>query len=206
MKRIIVATKNKGKINEIKEILGYHSFEVVSIEEAGIFCDIEEDGTTFEENALIKARQIFHKTHTIVIADDSGLEVDYLNGAPGIYSARFAGANASDSDRINHLLLHLQGVPLDKRSARFVCAIAAVLSEKDFFCVKGTCEGYINESPIGNNGFGYDPVFFIQEYGLTLAQMESSQKHKLSHRGKALIQMANILKERLLKRQDDVPF
>lgn len=197
MKRFIAASKNKGKIKEIKEILKDMPFEVVSMGEYGINNDIKEDGETFEENAYIKAKEIFNATKQFVMADDSGLEVSFLNGAPGIYTARFAGENASDSDKINKLLGLLEGVPFEKRGARFVCAVAVFLPNGEYFMVRGVCEGYIALEPKGDNGFGYDPIFYIPEYNMTSAQLEPEKKHKISHRGKALNLMLGELKKRL---------
>jgi len=195
MKKFIVATRNKGKLQEIKEILSDFPYEVISMEEVGIFKDIEEYGSTFEENALIKANEVYNITGEIVMADDSGLEVDYLNGAPGIYSSRFAGEGATDTDKNNKLLSMLEGVSFEKRAARFVCAIAVVFPGGKYFTVRGTCEGYIGLKPEGSNGFGYDPLFFMPEYGITTAQMESGEKNKISHRGKALRMMVSELKK-----------
>lgn len=195
MKKFIVATRNKGKLKEIKEILDGFQFEVLSMEEAGIYKDIEEYGTTFEENALIKAEEVFRLTGEMVMADDSGLEVDYLNGAPGVYSSRFAGEGATDGDRNNKLLDLLRDVPFEKRTARFVCAIAVVLPDGRHFAVKGTCEGYIGFKPEGDNGFGYDPLFYIPQYDITIAQMRSEEKNAISHRGKALGLMVEELKK-----------
>ena len=197
MKKFVVATKNKGKLKEIAEILDGLNLEVVSMEQVGVDEDIEEYGSTFEENALIKAKEVYKRTGELVMADDSGLEVDFLNGAPGIYSSRFAGEGASDEDRNNKLLAMLKDVPFENRKARFVCAIAVVLPDGSHFTVRGTCEGYIAFEPIGTNGFGYDPLFFLPEYDKTAAQLEASKKHEISHRGKALKLMLEQLKERL---------
>ncbi len=197
MKKFVVATKNKGKLKEIEEILKDMDFEVVSMEEAGVNDDIEEYGSTFEENALIKAMEVHKRTGELVMADDSGLEVDFLNGAPGIYSSRFAGEGASDEDRNNKLLELLKDVPFENRKARFVCAIAVVLPDSTYFTVRGTFEGYIAFEPVGTNGFGYDPLFFLPEYNKTAAQLEASKKHEISHRGKALKLMVGELKKRL---------
>lgn len=186
MKKFIVATKNKGKLREIKEILKNFPYEVLSMEEVGISKDIEESGKTYEENALIKAREVHNITGEIVMADDSGLEVDFLDGAPGIYSSRFAGEGASDEDRINKLLGLLEGVPFEKRTARFVCAIAVVFPKGKHFTVRGVCEGYISTKTEGEKGFGYDPVFYLPDYGMTIAQMEPDEKNKVSHRSRAL--------------------
>jgi len=197
MNKFVVATRNKGKLNEIREILEDFPFDVVSMEEAGVSKDIEETGSTFEENALIKAREVFKITGKMVMADDSGLEVDYLNGAPGIYSSRFAGEGATDQDKNNKLLELLKDVPMEKRTARFICVIAVVFPDGSDFTVKGTFEGYIAFKPEGSNGFGYDPLFYLPEYGMTAAQLESEEKHRISHRGKALRLMVQELEKRL---------
>lgn len=196
MRNLIVATKNKGKYQEMKEILSGMPFNVISMEDASLDIEIEETGQTFEENALIKAREVSRLTNEIVIADDSGLEIEYLDGAPGIYSSRFAGKGASDEDRNRKLLKLLEEVPFEKRKARFVCVIAVVYPEGDYFTVKGICEGYIGFEPKGNNGFGYDPLFYIPEYGKTMAEMDPEDKHKISHRGKALRLMLEEFKKR----------
>ena len=193
MRKFIVATKNKGKLKEIEEILSGLPFKVISMEEAGIAMDIEEHGSTFEENALIKATEVFKLTGEVVMADDSGLEVDYLNGAPGIYSSRFAGENASDEDRNNKLLSMLKDVPFEQRKARFVCTIALVLPGGKHFSIRENFEGYIGFKPEGTNGFGYDPLFYLPEYKMTAAQLQAGQKHEISHRGKALRRMVEIL-------------
>ncbi|HEX3029912.1 MAG TPA: XTP/dITP diphosphatase [Clostridia bacterium] len=197
MKKLIVATRNKGKLKEIKEIMRDFPFEVISMEAVGLNDDIEENGSTFEENAMIKAREVSRLTGEMVMADDSGLEVDYLNGAPGIYSARFAGPGASDKDKNMKLLGLLEGVPFEKRRARFVCAIAVFFPDGRSFVVRGTCEGIIGYEEKGENGFGYDPLFFVPEFNMTSAEMEPDEKHKISHRGKALRLMAEELKKYL---------
>ncbi|MCX8129388.1 MAG: XTP/dITP diphosphatase [Clostridia bacterium] len=195
MEEFIVASRNKGKLKEISEILADFPLRVVSMEEIGIDKDIEEYGSTFEENALIKAKEIHSITGNMVMADDSGLEVDFLNGAPGIYSARFAGEGATDEDKNNKLLELLKEVPFEKRNARFVCVIAVVFPDGESFTVRGTCEGYIAFKPEGKNGFGYDPLFYVPEYDMTTAQLAPEEKHRISHRGKALRLMAEKLKE-----------
>jgi XTP/dITP diphosphohydrolase len=194
MEKFIVASKNKGKLNEIAEILRDFPFEVISMEQAGIFIDIDEYGSTFEENALIKAKEIHEITGKTVMADDSGLEVDFLDGAPGIFSARFAGEGATDKEKNLKLLNMLNGVPFEKRTARFVCAIAVVFANGRHFTVRGTCEGYIGLKEEGSNGFGYDPLFYMPEFKMTTAQMEPQDKHKISHRGNALRLMTEELK------------
>lgn len=195
MDKFIAATKNKGKLKEIAEILKDFPFDVMSMEAAGIDGDIEENGSTFEENALIKAREVYKLTGEMVMADDSGLEVDFLDGAPGIRSARFAGEGATDGDRNNKLLSLLKEVPLEKRKARFVCAVAVILKNGEHFMVRGTCEGVIGFEPRGENGFGYDPLFFMPEYNMTIAQLDSEKKNGISHRGNALKLMVKKLQE-----------
>jgi len=198
MQNIVVATRNKDKYNEIKEILKDMPFEVISMDEAGVdlTADIEETGKTFEENALIKAKKVCELTGEITIADDSGIEIDYLGGAPGIYSSRFGGKDATDFEKNKQILEMLEGVPFEKRSARFTCAIAAAYPDGNHFVVKGLCNGYIGYEPKGSNGFGYDPIFFVPEYGMTTAQMKPEEKHKISHRGNALRLMLNEFKKR----------
>lgn len=195
MDRFVVATKNAGKIREIKEVLKQMPLEVVSMTEAGVFGDIEETGKTFEENALLKARHVAESISGYVMADDSGLEVDYLNGAPGVYSARFAGPKATDEENIKKLLDLLKDVPIEKRTARFVCCICVVAPTKEIFVVKAACEGIITLEPRGNKGFGYDPVFYVKEHEKTMAELDLHEKNTISHRGKALNLMVDYLKK-----------
>ncbi|HHW67074.1 MAG: XTP/dITP diphosphohydrolase [Epulopiscium sp.] len=197
MRRIIFATKNKGKILEINEIMKDLNIEVVSMEEAGINIDVVEDGTTFEENAIIKVKEIMKITDDIVMADDSGLEIDFLNKAPGVYSARFEGENTPYDIKNKKILDMLSGVPDEKRTARFVCVIAAGFPDGEIITTKGTVEGRIGYEIKGENGFGYDPIFYVPEYDMTTAQMPRDLKNKISHRGKALEQMKRELKKRL---------
>lgn len=186
-KKIIFATKNQNKMKEIREILADRDYEILSMEEAGISLDIVEDGTTFEENALIKAKAIRDLVKdAIVLADDSGLAIDYLNGAPGIYSSRFEGEDTPYSVKNQILLDKLSGVPEEKRTARFVCAVAAAFPDGTDQVVRGTIEGIIGYEPAGENGFGYDPIFYVPEFDCTTAQMPAEQKNSISHRGKAL--------------------
>lgn len=192
--KIIAATKNKNKLREFGEIL--KGFEIVSQEEAGVDIDVEETGTTFEENSLLKAKAIFEATGTMAIADDSGLCVDALDGEPGVYSARYGGEGYDDSGRVGLLLKKMQDVPEEKRTARFVCAITLV-GEKGIITARGECEGKIAYVPKGKNGFGYDPVFFVEQFGKTMAQISPEQKNSISHRGKAL----KIFAEKLSKKQ-----
>lgn len=187
MSRIIFATGNKGKMNEIRMILADTGLEIVSMKEAGIELDIVEDGTTFEENARIKARAVAAAApDDIVVADDSGLEIDYLNKEPGIYSARYMGEDTSYDIKNQNLIDRLEGVPKEQRTARFVCAMAAVFPNGETVTARGTIEGYIGWEPAGENGFGYDPIFYVDEYGCSTAQLSPEAKNEISHRGKAL--------------------
>ena len=186
MKKIIFATGNKDKMREIREIMADVDVEVISMKEAGIEVDVVEDGTTFEENGLIKARAIAAHTDAIVLADDSGLEIDYLDKAPGVYSARFMGEDTSYEIKNQALIDKLDGVPKEGRTARFVCAIAAVLPDKSELVVRETMEGYIGYKAEGENGFGYDPIFYLDEFGCSSAALSREQKNEISHRGKAL--------------------
>lgn len=196
MLKIIFATGNQDKMQEIREILSDPQMEILSMREAGIETDAVEDGKTFEENALIKARAVAGKLQGegwVVLADDSGLEVDYLNKEPGIYSARYMGEDTSYDIKNQNILDRLEGVPKEQRTARFVCAIAAAFSNGETEVVRGTIEGYIGWEPAGENGFGYDPVFYVEEYGCSTAQLPREVKNRLSHRGKALRAMKEIL-------------
>ena len=193
MKRVIVATTNEGKIKEIKDLLSGCSFEVLSSYEAGIFDKIDENGRTFAENALIKARYIHKLTGDIVIADDSGLEIDFLNGEPGIYSSRFMG-DLPYSVRNERIVDLLENAKDEERTARFRCTAALVTSSAEKV-YEGILEGKIALKPQGNNGFGYDPIFYVPEYCKTLAQLDNLTKNKISHRGKAFRLHAEDLKK-----------
>ena len=211
MKQIIFATGNAGKMKEIREILNGTGWNVLSLKDAGIDADIEENGTTFEENAKIKAEGIrnwcfkngipgcsdLSAEEIIVLADDSGLEIDYLNKEPGIYSARYAGTNTSYDIKNSLLLSRMKGVPDKQRTARFVCAVAAVFPNGDKEVVRGTMEGCIGYEIAGANGFGYDPIFFLPEYGCTSAELAPEKKNELSHRGEALRMMRQIMEKKL---------
>ncbi len=190
-KKLILASSNKGKIREIKELLP--DYEILSMAEAGFEGDIEENGTTFEENAMIKAHAVWEKTGHTVLADDSGLEVDAINKEPGIYSARYLGEDTPFDKKMDDVLRRLEGVPQDKRTARFVCAMAAVLPDGTEKTVRGTMEGFIGYEKRGTNGFGYDPIFVVPEFELTVAELDSDQKNKISHRGMALKKMKEAL-------------
>lgn len=194
MKKLIFATGNAGKMKEIREILGSPDLEILSQKEAGIETHAEENGTTFEENALIKARAVAEQTDALVLADDSGLEIDYLGGEPGVYSARYLGEDTPYEIKNRKILDRLEGVPEEKRTARFVCVIAAVLPDGRTFTTRGTIEGIIGWESRGEGGFGYDPIFFVPEYHCSTAELSMEQKNEISHRGKALRAMKEELK------------
>lgn len=188
-KRIIFATGNEGKMKEIRMILAGPDVEVLSMKEAGIGITIEENGSTFAENALIKARAVAGVCAEIVLADDSGLEIDALNKEPGIYSARYLGEDTSYRIKNKALIDRLAGVPEEKRTARFVCAVAAVFPNGEEAVTEGVMEGRIGYEERGGNGFGYDPIFYLPEYHLTSAELDPEEKNRISHRGRALRRM-----------------
>ena len=194
MKQIILATKNKNKLVEVKAVLG-NDYEVLSMEDIGIDVDVEENGTTFEENATIKAEAICKICGKPVMADDSGLEIDYLDKKPGVLSARFLGHDTSYDIKNAKILEMLEDVPEEKRTARFVCSIAVAFPDRDTVVVRDTIEGIIGYESAGENGFGYDPIFYVPELKKTTAQISMEEKNKISHRGKALVKMANRLKD-----------
>ena len=203
MEKIIFATGNEHKMIEIRAILSDLGVEILSQKEAGIKADVVEDGSTFEENAMIKAteiakaaRQMPEYQNVIVLADDSGLEIDYLNKEPGIYSARYMGEDTSYDIKNQALLDRLDGVPDEKRTARFVCAIAAAMPDGSCKVVRGTMEGIIGHEIAGENGFGYDPIFFLPEYGCTSAELSPEKKNELSHRGEGLRKIRAILEQK----------
>ena len=196
-KKIIFATGNENKMKEIRMILADLGMPILSMKEAGIDVEVVEDGATFEENALIKATEIAKMTENcIVLADDSGLEIDYLNGEPGIYSARYLGEDTSYDIKNSIILERLAGVPDEKRTARFVCAVAAAFPDGTTEVVRGTIEGIIGYEIAGANGFGYDPIFFLPEYGMTTAELSPEKKNELSHRGNALRAMRVITEKK----------
>ncbi len=204
MDKIIFATGNKNKMVEIRMILADLGIQVLSQKEAGIRADIIEDGATFEENALIKAietakiaREVPEYRDSVILADDSGLEIDYLNKEPGIYSARYMGEDTSYDIKNQTLLDRLEGVPDEKRTARFVCAVAAAFPDGTTEVLRGTMEGIIGHKIIGDNGFGYDPIFYLPEFQCTSAQLPPEKKNELSHRGKALRAMRKVLEEKM---------
>ena len=193
--RIIFATGNAGKMKEIRMIMADTGMEVVSMKEAGIAPDIEENGTTYEENALIKARAVAACTDDIVLADDSGLEIDYLGGEPGVYSARYLGEDTSYRIKNATLIQRLEGVPDEKRTARFVCAIAAVLPDGRELTTRAAVEGRIGYEEKGEHGFGYDPIFYVPKFHKTTAELTEEEKNQVSHRGQALQRMKEELKK-----------
>lgn len=186
MKKLIFATGNENKMKEIRMILGDLDYEILSMKEAGIDADIVEDGKTFEENAIIKATAISKLSGCLVLADDSGLEVDYMDKMPGIYSARWMGEDTSYRIKNKAIIDKLEGVPDEKRTARFVCAIAAAFPDGRVVTKRGTIEGIIGYEERGENGFGYDPIFFLPKYGKTTAELSPEEKNQISHRGRAL--------------------
>ena len=193
--KIVFATGNEGKMKEIRLILADPGMEILSMKEAGVCLDIVEDGATFGENAAIKAKAVWEKTGGIVLADDSGLVIDYLNGEPGIYSARYMGEDTSYEIKNQALIDRLKDAKGAERSARFVCNIAAVLPDGQVVHTEETMEGLIAETPAGAGGFGYDPILYIPEFGKTSAELSIEEKNQISHRGKALEAMKHKLKE-----------
>lgn len=194
--KIVFATGNAGKIKEIQAILADTGLEVISMKEAGVSVDIEENGSTYEENALIKSRAVAacleemgQREDTIVMADDSGLEIDHLHGEPGVYSARYMGEDTSYHIKNADLISRLEGVEDARRTARFVCAIAAVLPDGRELTSRGVIEGRIGYEEKGSNGFGYDPIFYVPEFGRTTAELSEEEKNRVSHRGNALQEM-----------------
>ncbi len=196
---LVVATKNPGKIREIRALLEGLGYRILSLEDFPQFPPVEERGETFLENALEKARAAARYTGEMALADDSGLEVEALGGAPGVRSARFGGQGLTDADRNRLLLEKLRGVPMEERKARFRCVMALVTPGGEEYVVEGTCEGYIAMEPLGDHGFGYDPVFYLPRYGKTMAQLPPEEKNRISHRAKALAGIREVL-ERLARR------
>lgn len=194
-KRLIIASNNAGKIREFKELLSPYGFEVISMRDAGFNGDIVEDGETFEENAHIKARTVFEATGEPTIADDSGLEIDFLDGAPGVYSARYAGENATDEERCAKVLNEMHGVARELRDARFVCTLYFIYAEDDEYSVRGEVNGYIGYEPQGKNGFGYDPIFMLND-DESMADLDEAEKNRISHRAMAFRKLSEILKEK----------
>lgn len=200
MKKIIFATGNQGKLREIRDILGDLGMEILSMKEAGINVDIVEDGKTFEENAVIKAKAVAaalpDDMDAIVMADDSGLEVDALNKEPGVYSARYMGEDTSYRIKNMNIVERLEGVPVEKRTARFVCTIAAAEKNGKVLTATGAIEGKIGYEERGEGGFGYDPIFYLPDMSRTTAELSAEEKNAISHRGNALREMKKLLQER----------
>jgi XTP/dITP diphosphohydrolase len=198
MKKLIIASNNKHKIAEIKQILSQFSLQVLSLKEANINIDVEETGSTFMENAEIKASEIFKLAHgDMVLADDSGLSVEFLNGAPGIFSARFAGEHGNTNKNNDKLLFLLKGTREEQRKAKFICAMVLIINNYEMVKVQGETEGIITDEFRGEEGFGYDPLFFVSEVSKTFAQMSPEEKNAISHRGRALAKLKSEM-ERLI--------
>lgn len=195
MTRIIFATGNKGKLKEFNEILAGTDYEIISMKDAGFDIEVDETGETFEENALLKARAVAEASGCLTLSDDSGLEIDYLGKEPGVHSTRFLGHDTSYDIKNEYILEKLKGVPVEKRTARYVCAIAAVWPDGRSEVVRETFEGYIGFEQRGTNGFGYDPIFMVPEYNMTDAELGPEIKNQIGHRGKAMRRMKAILEE-----------
>ena len=193
---LLIATHNKGKLREFTELLGDIPYTLVSLDDLGISCEVEETGSSFEDNAILKAEAYCELAGLTTLADDSGLEVDALDGEPGIRSARYAGPDASDADRVELLLSNLAGTDPEKWSARFRCAIAIAGPDVQTTLHSGSCEGRIAPAPRGDNGFGYDPVFLFRDIGLTMAEISTERKNRVSHRAEAARKAAQSLKDK----------
>jgi XTP/dITP diphosphohydrolase len=193
MGEVIIATKNPGKAREFEDIFARRGFKVRTLLDFPEIPDVEETGTTFEENATLKAETISRTLNRMVIGDDSGLMIDALEGRPGVFSARYAGEPKNDQANTDKVLNELQGVPEKMRTARFYCALAVAVPNKETFVVSGTCEGRILEEQRGSNGFGYDPIFYVPEKGLAMAELSSEEKNRISHRGNALKKLDVVL-------------
>lgn len=198
MSSIVIATHNEGKAKEFEALFSQFQIKVKTLKDYPELGEIEETGTTFEENAKIKAETIANALGKIVIADDSGLMVDALDGRPGVYSARYAGEDKSDQKNNEKLLQELQGVEESKRTARFYCALAVATPLEETNLVSGTCEGRITSEPAGENGFGYDPIFFVESLGKTMAQLTKDEKNKISHRANAIRNLEEFIKTKVL--------
>ena len=196
MKKIIFATTNKNKVREVNMMMEGFDVQLIPMTEMGIDVEVEETGTTFEENAIIKAKAICDLTGEIALADDSGLEVDYLDGAPGVYSSRFLGEDTPYEIKNDYIIEKLKDAKGDERSARFACAMAMVFPDGDVETCYGTIEGLIGYEQRGTNGFGYDPIVYVPEYEMTTGEMDPRLKNSISHRGKALEQMKEVMKRR----------
>ena len=193
--KILIATTNQGKVQEIRNLVKGLPALFLSLSEVPDIPEVLEDGATFEENALKKAREMAYSTGIVTLADDSGLCVDALDGRPGVHSARYAGEDASDEEKYLRVLEEMQDVPDSERSARFVCAVALVAPDGEEKLFRGVCEGRITREPRGSSGFGYDPIFYFEEAGCTFAQMDQESKNRVSHRGRALREFAEFLRK-----------
>lgn len=198
MKQIVLATRNKGKIKEFRELFTPMGIEVLSVDEVSQVPEVEEDGDTFAANAIKKAETISQAIGMPALADDSGLEVDALQGQPGVLSARFAGIHATDEENNRKLIGMLENIPLEKRTARFVCVLAFAIPGQKTITAQGVCEGLILTEPKGNGGFGYDPYFYVPQRKQTMAQLSPVEKNKISHRGQALLKLEKVVRERFM--------
>lgn len=196
--KVILASQNQHKLVELSAILSQLGFEIALESEYGLKVEVEETGTTFEENSLLKAEAVMRASGLPVLADDSGLMVDALDGAPGVYSARY-GHKSSDAERIDYLLENLQGVPAERRTAKFVCVITCLWPDGRKIVARGECPGVILDAPRGQGGFGYDPVFYLPEFGKTYAELQPEQKNAISHRARALQAFCKIYQEEFPK-------
>ena len=192
--KVVLASQNRHKLEEMQNILGALGMEVMLERDAGVDVEVEETGTTFAENSLLKAQAVFDATGLATVADDSGLVVDALGGAPGVYSARYGGLH-TDAERIALLLENMKDVPDEKRTAQFVCAVTCLLPDGRKIAVQGVCPGVILRAPRGEGGFGYDPVFYLPEFGKTFAELAGEEKNRISHRGRALREFCRIYRE-----------
>ncbi|MGE8206057.1 XTP/dITP diphosphatase [Heyndrickxia sp. NPDC080065] len=193
--QVIIATKNSGKAKEFEKMFSEYNIKVKTLLDFPEAIDVEETGSTFEENAILKAETISKQYNIMAIADDSGLVIDALDGRPGIFSARYAGEEKNDEANIEKVLKEMEHIPAEDRTARFYCALALAKPDEKTITVSGTCEGNIINERKGNNGFGYDPIFFIKDKGLTMAELPSSEKNLISHRAKALQKLRVVLKD-----------
>jgi len=194
-RKLLLATNNQAKVREYKSLLQNLSYELVTLAEQGITTVVDEVGESLEENARLKATLLAAESRLLALADDSGLEVDVLGGEPGHLSARYAGENASDKDRVNYLLLRLKGVPWEKRSARFRCVIAIATPDGEVEFCSGECQGFITLEPRGEQGFGYDPIFYLPELDKTMAELPLEVKNRVSHRGQAVRKVYQLLRQ-----------
>ncbi|MCL2281103.1 MAG: XTP/dITP diphosphatase [Dehalococcoidia bacterium] len=192
-KKLLLATNNHGKLEELRVLLANVPFELVSPSQIGLLLDVDEYGKTYATNANIKAKSFAKSSGLLTLADDSGLEVEALNNAPGVHSARYAGLGASDAQRIDYLLLKLKDVPFDKRLARFVCFIAISYPNGNTHLCSGSCRGTITTAPHGTGGFGYDPVFYFCKFGKTMSELSAEMKNRISHRARAAARASRIL-------------